>query len=83
MKSSFQANDGGENMRDVTVKYLLQDEEEERLRKITELYKKQGFDLPEDKMFEGIMCMGAKYDIDKKFKFHEWKLGLREDFMEE
>lgn len=67
-------------MRDVTVKYLLQDEEEERLRKITELYKAQGLDLSEDKMFEAIMCMGAKYDIDGKLKFHEWKHGLREDF---
>ena len=70
-------------MRNVTVKYLLQDEEEERLRKITELYKRQGLDLLEDKMFEGIMCMGSKFDIDKKLKFHEWKLGLRENFMEE
>lgn len=67
-------------MRDVTVKYLLQDEDEERLRKITELYKAQGLNLSEDKMFEAIMCMGAKYDIDRKLKFHEWKLGLREDF---
>ena len=67
-------------MRDVAVKYLLQDEEEERLRKIAELYKKQGLVLSEDKMFEAIMCMGAKYDIDKKLEFHEWKLGLRENF---
>ena len=70
-------------MRDVTVKYLLQDEEEERLQKITDLYKTQGLNLSEDKMFEAIMCMGAKYDIDEKLKFHEWKLGLRKDFMEE
>lgn len=70
-------------MHDVIVKYLLQDEDEERLRKITELYKSQGLELSEDKMFEGIMCMGSKYDIDKKFRFHEWKLGLRENFTEE
>ena len=58
-------------MRDITVKYLLQDEEEDRLRKITELYKEQGLDLSEDKMFETIMCTGSKFDIDKKFKFYE------------
>lgn len=70
-------------MRDITVKYTLQDEEEERLRNITELYKEQGWDLSEDEMFESIMFIGSKFDIDKKFRFHEWKLGLREDFMEE
>lgn len=70
-------------MRDVIVKYLLQDEDEQRLLKITELYRQQGLDLSEDKMFESIMFTGSKHDIDKKFKFHEWKLGLRENFMEE
>lgn len=70
-------------MREITVKYLLTEEEEERLRKITELYKTQGLDISEDKMFESIMCMGAKYDIDKKFGLHEWKFGLRENFTEE
>lgn len=67
-------------MLEITVKYLLNDEEMERLRKITEEYKKLGLDLTYDKQFEGIMCCGAKYDIDSKFKFHEWKLGLREDY---
>ena len=36
--------------------------------------------MAEDKMFEAIMCLGSYHDIDKKFKFHEWKLGLREDY---
>lgn len=66
-------------VRDITVKYLVLDEDEGRLRKITEEYKKQGLNLSEDKMFEGIMCCGSKYDIDSKLKFHEWKLGLREN----
>ena len=67
-------------MREITVNYLLLDEEEERLNKITEQYKKQGLNLSEDKMFEGIMCCGSKYDVDSKLKFHEFKLGLREDY---
>ena len=67
-------------MREITVKYLILDEDEERLKKITEEYKKQGLNLAEDKMFEGIMCCGSKYDVDNKLKFHEWKLGLREDY---
>ena len=71
---------GGVLMREITVNYLLLDEDEERLKRITEEYKKQGLNLSEDKMFEGIMCCGSQYDIDNKLKFHEWKLGLREDY---
>ena len=67
-------------MREITVNYLILDEDEERLKKITEEYKKHGLNLSEDKMFEGIMCCGSKYDVDNKLKFHEWKLELREDY---
>ena len=70
-------------MRDIMVKYMLSDEDEQRLQKITELYNQQGLDLSEDKMFEAIMFTGSKYDVDKKLRFHEWKLGLRENFTEE
>lgn len=70
-------------MRDIIVKFMLSDEDEQRLRKITELYRQQGLNLSEDKMFESIMFTGSKYDIDKKFQLHEWKLGLRENFAEE
>ena len=67
-------------MREITVSYLILDEDEERLNRITEEYKKQGLSLSEDKMFEGIIRCGSKYDVDSKLKFHEWKLGLREDY---
>lgn len=67
-------------MQEITVKYLLTDEEVERLKKITEEYKKQGLDLTPEKQFENIMFAGSKYDIDKKFKLHEFSLGLREDY---
>ena len=67
-------------MREITVKYTLKDEDEERLKKITEEYKKRGINLSEDKIFESIMCCGCKYDIDSRLKLHEWKLGLREDY---
>ena len=67
-------------MREITVNYLILDEDEERLKKITEEYKKQGLNLSEDKMFEGIMCCGSKNDVDSKLKFHEWKRGLIEDY---
>ena len=67
-------------MQEITVRYLLSDEEMGRLQKITEEYKKLGLDLTYDKQFEAIMFCGSKYDIDAKLKFHEWKLGLREDF---
>lgn len=68
-------------MRDITVKYTLRDEDEERLKRITEKYKtRHNFEMTEDKMFDAIMCLGSYHDIDKKLKFHEWKLGLREDY---
>lgn len=67
-------------MREINVKYMIYDEDEQRLKKITEEYKKKGFNLSEDKMFEGIMCCGSKYDVNTKFKLHEWKLGLRKDY---
>lgn len=67
-------------MREIIVRFTLTDEEEKRLEKISKEYKKQGLKLSTDKQFEAIMCCGSKYDIDAKFKFHEWKLGLREDY---
>ena len=70
-----------EFMREVTITFTLYDEHEERLKKIVEEYKKQhNFEQIEDKMFEMIMLTGSKHDIDAKLKFHEWKLGLREDY---
>lgn len=70
-------------MREITMKFMISDEDEQRLKKITELYKAQGLNLSEDKMFESIMFTGSKYDVDKKFRFHECKLGLRENYTEE
>lgn len=63
-------------MREVTVKYLLLDDDEKRLEKITKEYKKRGLDFTPDKMFESIMFAGSEHDIDKKFKFHECQLEL-------
>lgn len=66
----------------ITVEYLVESEEYERLEWITEEYKKQGLDkdFTPEKMFEAIMTTGSKHDIDEKFKFHEWRAGLREDY---
>ena len=68
-------------MRDITVKYTLKDEDEERLKKITEEYKKQyDFEMTEEKMFDSIMCLGSWHNIDDKVKVHERRLGLIEDY---
>lgn len=67
-------------MRDITVTYNLTDEHEERLKAIQEEYKKNNIEMSEDKIFESIMLIGSWNDIDEKFKFHEWKLGLRDNF---
>lgn len=68
-------------MRDIAITYTLKDEHEERLKKIVEEYKKQhNFESTEDRLFEIIMLLGSNHDIDRKLKFHEWKLGLRADY---
>ena len=67
-------------MREITVNYLILDEYEERLKKITEEYNKQyDSEMTEEKMFNSIMCLGSWRNIDDKFQFHERRLGLRED----
>lgn len=62
-------------MKEITVRYYLDDEEMERLKRITESYKGKWPDLTEEKMFEAIMQAGSRYDIDGKFKVHERALG--------
>lgn len=66
-------------MKEINVVYLISDEEEQRLVNIIKEYKKQGLFLSEDKVFQNIMLIGSKYDVDNKLKFHECVLGLRED----
>ncbi len=63
-------------MREITVKYTLSDEEENRLRKITEAYRKQGLNKSEDEMFASIMDHGSTCDIGQKFRYHELSLGI-------
>lgn len=70
-------------MREISVKFLLTDEQERRLKDITEGYKKLGCHLSEEKIFEMLMCTGCRYDIDNKLKFHECKLGLEERSQED
>lgn len=68
-------------MHNITVEYLIEDDEYERLKSITDGYKKLGLEgFTPEKMFESIMITGSKYNKDDKFKLHEWKLGLREDY---
>ena len=67
-------------MKQITVTYLLSDEELERLERIVEAYKEQkGLDSTPCRLFEGIMLCGAKYDIDKKFSTHEEILSLQNE----
>ncbi|GEM_PF-5793341 len=66
-------------MKEITVKYLISDEQEQRLLKITEEYNKQGVDNDINEQFEFIMTLGSKFNIDEKLKFHEYKLGLKNE----
>lgn len=68
-------------MKDITVTFTLKDDDEARLKRITEKYnKKHDFKMTEEEMFDAIMCLGSWHNINDKFKFYEWQLGLREDY---
>lgn len=64
----------------INVEYMIEDDEYERIVAITDEYRKKGLDMTPEKMFESIMCTGSKYDKDDKLKFHEWTLGLRDNY---
>ena len=67
-----------DNMREITVTYVLDDEHEKKLKEIAVEYKKQvvkDTDITEEKIFEHIMRMGSKHDIENKFNYWEKKLG--------
>ena len=67
-------------MKQITVTYLLSDEELKRLERIAEAYKEQqGLDTTLDRLFESIMCCGGKYDIERKFALHEEILRLQNE----
>ena len=66
-------------MRAITLTFDLTEELEARLKTIAEEYKKQhNCQFSEEEVFRMIMLTGSFHDIDKKMKFHECKLGLRE-----
>lgn len=53
------------------------------MRKIKEFYNlEEPNAFSEDELFESIMLAASKYDMDRKFRFYEWKVGLRESYIE-
>lgn len=66
-------------LRYINVSYMVDEDVYQRIAAITEVYKKQGIDLSPERMFSHIMILGSKYNMDDKLKFHEWKLGLRDN----
>lgn len=57
--------------RELKVSYIFTDEEYARLEKITEGYNKKGLNTYPERMFESIMCYGAKPEIEERLSFHE------------
>ena len=56
---------------EMTVKYILDDEEFHRLEKCSEVYNSKGYDTTPEMVFSMIMQMGSKYSIDNALKFAE------------
>ena len=54
-----------------TVEYRLTEEQQERLKKLTEKYSEYVQETSPDKVFSFIMGLGSRFDIDDKLKFHE------------
>lgn len=63
-------------MREITVKYELSDEEERRLERLAEEYRKQGLNKTADRIFQFIMATGSEADISRKFKARELQLNI-------
>lgn len=66
-------------MRKITVEYILTDEEESRLKKITEAYRKRGSNWSEDEIFDFIMTMDGTNDIAQKFGLQELHLDIAQE----
>ena len=63
-------------MKKVEVSYLLTEEQEQRIKKITKGYESLNLRLTDEKVFEYIMLLGCDSDIQNRLHFHECKLGI-------
>lgn len=66
-------------MRKIEVSYLLNEEQEQRLKEITKKYESLNLRLTDEKMFEYIMLLGSDSAIQNRLHFHECKLGIGND----
>lgn len=64
-------------MKRISVEYSVSDEELQRIERINQKYKEQGYDVSVEKAFETMMFMGSQYDIDQKLRWEEERLGPR------
>lgn len=62
--------------KEITVNYLLTDEQLQRLQKITKFYQSQRPDISEDDVFRYIMLTGCMLDIEEKFSEYEQLIEL-------
>ena len=53
-----------------TVEYRLTEEQQERLKKLTEKYSEYVQETSPEKVFSFIMGLGSRFDIDDKLKFY-------------
>lgn len=56
---------------DITVTYSLDDTQVKRLKAAQEAYKAKGYDSDLESLFNGLMLMGSKFEIDKKLDYAE------------
>lgn len=62
----------GKAIKEMSVEYLITDEQAERLEKLVEAYAKKGLkNTTPEKVFQLIMITGASHEIDKKLSMEE------------
>ena len=61
---------------EIKVSYTLSDEQAKRLEALVPTFQEDGKALSTEEVFNIIMEMGSKKDIDYKLHLMEWKKGL-------
>ena len=66
-------------MTTITVDYLLDESDIERLEILKQHYVSRGYNLTVEQIFRDIMLMGCKWNIDDKLAYAENILGINDE----
>lgn len=64
-------------MTELTVKYIVDDETIEQLKRIQALYQAKGLELTIEEIFSTLMILGSKEDMVKRLDYAEKVLTIK------